>query len=722
MSRRSQRNRRAVNYNEIAADDEGAAEQAAEEQQQEKPADRGRRSRRSRATPQDSEEAQTLQPAIQRGDVQETEQLEEEAVEDEREVEQPQENAAEQPVAEKADSQETASDEMEVKDDAEQSDSDEEWSEEKPRLTDAGAQGREEAIVLSDDEVDDVFALTRPAHAARMKDARRETLSGHKKRPRAAASKKPSTLQPSSASSSSKRPLSQRSPVTVSKDDAILLEDSLDMPPARPPPSTATTPSAATSRPHPTAASSSSSSSRKPHKAVNSKLPFKPRSSSADTTDGPTSSQAANLASMRAILGPALPDTALLRFLVSANYNCERAISNILDSPQLLTTSHAATLSTSHKNRDEPVQPTAQQPTVSKKRSRDTSDVEEEENAEDEDEDDKRWFDKSTVKQPAADNEERKESEKEADKEEEQQAPILWDRKLLVVLRVEASCTTEGTRIVSLDESITFRDQSRDTYHQRMLRTQLQQQSQQPRNRKNTKQLRKDLRAERKKEHRILRFVPSAHLNALEIGTLPRAVSDVLVPLFDRRLIDLSAVVTAPCPVKFDLLSTIPLLLSVYALPALFQLKREVRVETKGFLGKVVSTAADQQLNPVDTFLALLSSFHIDPVSSSIRDEGNQQHQRIAYSQLPAICASLSLAHTLLWFVCVAMQRSNWTPLRPSTSRLSRHQRQPPRPTTTLQQRPCTKKSWKQPTNSPMPCTNTKQHRRRRQRRTTKKQ
>ena len=327
---------------------------------------------------------------------------------------------------------------------------------------------------------------------------------------------------------------------------------------------------------------------------------------------------------MRAILGPALPDSTLLRFLVSANYNCERAISNILDSPQLLTQSRAAAAppSNSHSHREEQVQAASQPPTNGKKRSREASDEEVEDEG-DEDEDDRRWSDRPAAKQPTGESEERRESEKVVEAEGEEQAPVPWDRKLLVVLRVEASCTTEGTRVVSLDEAITFRDQSRDTYHQRMLRTQLQQQAQQPRNRKHSKQLRKDLRAERKMEHRILRFVPSAHLNALEIGTLPRAVSDVLVPLFDRQLIDLSAVVTAPCPVKFDLLSTIPLLLSVYALPAVFRLKREVKVETKGFLGKVVSTAADQQLNPVDTFLALLNSFHIDPVSSSIREEGN---------------------------------------------------------------------------------------------------
>ena len=638
MSRRSQRNRRTVDYSETAADEQEDTQQPVEEQPQtEKSRGRGRR---GRAAPQPSEDSQFLQPATQRGQVQADEQqvaedeegseqhgdaMETQSVHPPAESQQQEEaatasNTQADAVAEKRsvehalDSQETQSDEM--KDDEEQSDSDEEWSEEKPRQS--VAEGRSEAIVLSDDEVDNVFALTRPAHAARLRGARKEASSGNMKKPRAAAaSKKSSTLlPPASVSSSSKGAPSQRAPVTVSKDDAILLEDSLDGPPARPRTPSAAISSTTTPRPHSTAAPVSTS--RKSHKPVNSRLPFKPRFT--DGNDGHTPSQAANLASMRAILGPALPDSTLLRFLVSANYNCERAISNILDTPQLINHSRTTVMTDDRNGRSEPAQLTTQQhqqPATSKKRSRESSDVDSEDN---DGEDDKRWFDRPTVKQPTAEHEERKENEKEA--EEEEQAPVPWDRKLLVVLRVEASCTTEGTRVVSLDESITFRDQSRDTYHQRMLRTQLQQQSQQPRNRKQTKQLRKDLRAERKKEHRILRFVPSAHLNALEIGTLPRAVSDVLVPLFDRRLIDLSAVVTAPCPVKFDLLSTIPLLLSVYAVPALFRLKREVRVETKGFLGKVVSTAADQQLNPVDTFLALLSSFHIEPVSSSIREEG----------------------------------------------------------------------------------------------------
>ena len=678
-----------MNYDENAARDEDDTQQpASEHQQQQYEVQQKKRSRgrRGRAASQDSREDSTvLKPARQRGEVEveeEHEQPAENGAENAQHAETAtsqsaelpaqgaqeelgqqleeadgdadvEEEAVEQAVEGTVDSQETQSDEM--KDAAEQSDSDEEWSEQKPvqqqpavNKRSAEAEGRDEAIVLSDDEVDDVFALTRPARAARMRTARKEAASGSRKRPRAAANKKqPSALLKSSAASSSKKgTVGRRSPVTVSRDDAILLEDSLDAPPARPP-AHARAPSVPTARPSSTVVSSSS---RKPHRAGNSKLPFKPRSS--DATDGSTSSQAANLASMRAILGPSLPDSTLLRFLISANYNGERAISNILDSPQLLNQPHAATAAaaplTKHADRDEQPHAAAQHTANGKKRSRERSDGDEEDNdeeVEEDDDDDKRWSDKPSTKQPTGDKEERRESEKEADKREEP-APVPWDRKLLVVLRVDASCTTEGTRIVSPDESVTFRDQSRDTYHQRMLRAQLQQQAQQPRNRKHTKQLRKDLRAERKKEHRILRFVPSANLNALEIGTLPRAVSDVLVPLFDRRLIDLSAVVTSPCPVKFDLLSSIPLLLSVYALPALFQLKREVRVESKGFLGKVVSTAADQQLNPVDTFLALLNSFHIDPVSSSIREEGDQQlHHILPFS----ICVrAITGSHLLL--------------------------------------------------------------------------
>ena len=667
MSRRSERNRRAVNYADTADGDEQNTELPdLQEEAVQQPGTQGRRGRRGRAATQRSDDVQTLQPATQRGDSEEerlaldtvnsaepAEAVETEsqhAMQTEAGTE-PQQHAAAQQVGDSVEealnSEETQSDE--VKDDAEQSDSDEEWSEERPRqsaVAAAAADERDEAIVLSDDEVDNVFSLTRPAHAARMRDARREASSGHRKKPRAAhgANKKPSTLlQPPSIPPPSKGALSQRSPVTVSKDEAILLEDSLDAPPTRPSTSTAATSTTAATRP--ASAALPTTSSRKPFKSVNSKLPFKPRSS--EPTDGPPSSQATNLASMRAILGPALPDSTLLRFLVSANYNCERAISNVLDSPQLLTQAHAAASLKEHHNRAEPSQP---QLTNGTKRSRETSDGDKEDDVDDDvDDDDKRWSETLTAKQPTGDNEERMDSEKEAEKEEEL-PPVPWDRKLLVVLRVEASCTTEGTRVVSLDESVTFRDQSRDTYHQRMIRTQLQQQSQQTRHRKHTKQLRKDLRAERRKEHRILRFVPSAHLNALEIGTLPRAVSDMLVPLFDRRLIDLSAVVTSPCPLKFDLLSSIPLLLSVYALPAVFQLKREVRVETKGFLGKVVSTAADQQLNPVDTFLALLSSFHIEPVSSSIREEGTQLRH---IPLMPSNRASAAVVCSRIAVVCV---------------------------------------------------------------------
>ena len=669
-----------MNYTETVADDQADTEQVVVEQQQH---ERGRgRGKRAAVASQPSDDSDVLQPATQRGDFKERAQLgtdEEVGAQQADAMKQRQDETevaadALDDVPERSVEEAVDSPQSDEKEEAEQSDSDDEWSEEKPKRSAAAADGRQ-TIVLSDDDVDDVFALTRPAHAARLKDARKETSNSNKRKRKALASKKSSTLLPhSSASSSAKSPPSQRSPVTVSKVEAILLEDSLDAPPARPSASAPAPSSTAPTRP---STVTSLTASRKAHKPLNSKLPFKPRSS--DSTDGPPSSQAANIASMRAILGPALPDSTLLRFLVSANYNCERAISNILDSPQLLTQSHATVPASHHNGTHEQRQPMTQpqqhEQSTNKKRNREASDGDED--VDEDDEDEQRWSDKSAVKQPTADNEERRESEKEVEKEEGP-APVPWDRKLLVVLRVEAGCTTEGTRIVSLDESVTFRDQSRDTYHQRMIRTQLQQQqSQQARNRKQTKQLRKDLRAERRKEHRILRFVPSAHQNALEIGTLPRAVSDVLVPLFDRRLIDLSAVVTAPCPAKFDLLSTIPLLLSVYALPALFRLKREVRVETKGFLGRVVSTAADQQLNPVDTFLSLLSAFHIEPVSSSIREEGNHsspprhidaEHQSslVPCSRFaPVLCgclvhrgeAGLCTAHRLLCCRHIRVQR-----------------------------------------------------------------
>ena len=669
MSRRSARSRKSVNYIEAAADDDDAAAPPQSDEQQESQPDsttRRGRGRRGKAAVQHSDDSQTAQPATQRGEAEQP--AAEEAVGAEvapavearpphellsdSEQQQPEDEAAEasadsQVAGEAVDSQETQSDD--VKDDAEKSDSDEEWNEKPPKQSAEAADGRD-AIVLSDDEVDSAFDLPKPTPAARMKAAQREALSGSKRKPRAAAAKKSSKLLRSVPATSS---ASQRSAVTVSRDDAITLEDSLDAAPTRPAISAAAPPSTAASRP--AFATPSSTSTRKPNRTVNGKLPFEPQSSS--NSHPPKSSQAANLASMRVILGTALPDSTLLRFLLSANYNCERAISNLLDSPQLLNATFTPAPPTAAApfntlNNSQQQQQTTPQPVLNgKKRSRRASDddaeyeEEEAERAEEvEDEDEQRWSDKLTAGQPTEESEERRESEKEmekADEEEETQAVITWDRKLLVVLRVEASCTTEGTKVVILDEAVTFRDQSRDTYHQRMLRSQLQQQAQ-SRNRKQTKQLRKDLRAEKKKEHRILRFVPSAHLNALEIGTLPRAVSDVLVPLFDRQLIDISAVVTAPCPLKFDLLSRIPLLLSVYALPALFRLKREVRVETKGFLGKVVSTAADQQLNPVDTFLALLNSFHIKPVSSSIREEGTEPSQ----TTLRSSCNSLHLDHS----------------------------------------------------------------------------
>ena len=66
MSRRSQRNRRAVNYSEAAGDDEDATTQSPEEQLQQQQ-DKGRgRGRRGRADSQQNDDSQQLQPATQR--------------------------------------------------------------------------------------------------------------------------------------------------------------------------------------------------------------------------------------------------------------------------------------------------------------------------------------------------------------------------------------------------------------------------------------------------------------------------------------------------------------------------------------------------------------------------------------------------------------------------------------------------------------------------------
>ena len=489
----------------------------------------------------------------------------------------------------------------------------------------------------------------------------------------------------------------QRAPVTVSKDEAIVLEDSLEARPTlRPAWSSTQQSSAATSASAPPAAASPavvfSIPKMTPRAAQQPPAPFrhKPptpqptlsfRSPAASSSSSLPPSQSANLAAMRAVLGPSLADSVLLQHLLAANYNCERALSNILDS------------------RNAAPQPQHAQPSSSSAAAHHShTDLAATPLMEEEDEYEQEAEAAQQQRADAAAQEERKEEEE----------VIEWERKLLVVLRVGASCTTEGRGIVSLGDSVTFRDQLRDTYHLRQLRAQHQQQMQ-SRGRRNVKQLRRELRSERKREHRILRFVPSATPQALEIGTLPRSVSDVLVPLFDRKLIDISAVVSAPCPVQFDLLSTIPLLLSVYALPALFRIKREAAVEVKGFLGRVVDKAAEHELNPVDTFLALLSAAHIEPVNSSIREEGRSSSDSTATRQplrqagRPARLTAVSVS-----LLCVLLQSGSWIQVPASTSRpCSAARRRRPRPAQRLLLPLCMRRSWrpalKPPTLPPSP-------------------
>ena len=508
----------------------------------------------------------------------------------------------------------------------EEGEEDAEWKEEEEARRGRGAGAKEqpvrdEPIVVDDDEeVNQAFSLPALSQPPPTHRKQRGMLGGTQKKSKlqpAAKSSRTTLLhlaEPPSAPIPPPRPPStarkpERLPVTVSKEEAILLEDSLDSLPrsrAQPPPAS----SATTSRP---SFSFTLPQSQK-RKAASAATHSSSHSSSPAASSASFTTQSEALAAMRAVLGPGLPDSLLHSHLIAANYNCERALADILDSPRsqslLLNTSSSSRSSSSPSASAFPVSSDSAQPSSDAESADSPSreeDTQHEDDDVDEDEDDALPLSSrarpSTVGRDGDD--------------EGEMTPIPWSRKLLVVLRVEAGCTTDGVRVVCEGDSITFRDQTRDTYHLRQLKQQQMQGS-----RRHAKALRKELRVERRKEHRILRFVPTSQLNALEIGTLHRSVSDVLVPLFDRKLIDLTAVVASPCPVHFDLLSSIPLMLSVWALPALFSLKREVHVERKGFMGRVVADAADVELNPVDTFLNFLRACHIEPTASSMKEEG----------------------------------------------------------------------------------------------------
>ena len=547
---------------------------------------------------------------------------------------------------------------------------DEEWKEggHEGRKRGRPKKPRDDAIVVDDDEaVDQLFSLpssTQPPLSHSLTHShRRGALGGSlkkKKKPPtrpfnsslldSSTAPSPPTSDPSppptSKPTASSRK-SERAVVTVSKADAILLEDSLEGFPSSAKPSSA----------FPHAPSSSSLPSARPtfsflppphkRKAPSSSFSssFPPPSTSAVSSSSSPSlsfpSQSASLAAMRQVLGPGYTDSLLQHFLIAANYNCERAISNILDSPSAVAqlkseggSQHSPSSSSSppppppqRSHTEPPLKDSSRTPPSSPDSPHGDAKAQDEEEATED------FFEEFARKA------------RERAKSERAESSIQWSRKLLLVLRVDAGCTTDGERVVSEGESITFRDQTRDTYLLRQLRQQKLQGS-----RKGAKALRREIRAERKKEHRILRFVPSSHLNALEIGTLPRNVSDVLVPLFDRRLIDLTAVVASPCPVRFDLLSTIPLLLSVWVLPAVFEVKREVHVERKGFMGRVAADAADADLNPLDTFLALLTALHIQPIASSMKEEGHQHS--LPPLNLPT---PLLLPNPLVWLTVVVV-------------------------------------------------------------------
>ena len=548
---------------------------------------------------------------------------------------------------------------------AEDDEADEEWKEGEEEAPRRGGQGakeqppRDDLIVVDDDEeVNQLFSLPAPSLSLTHRKQQRGMLGGaqrKRKQPPARASKpnlldaaKPLSAPPPPPPPSTSQRV-ERLPVTVSKAEAILLEDSLESLPS-------------SSRPRPLPSSSPSTASRPPfsftlpqtHKRKAPAAAAPPAHHSA-ASSASFATQSDALAAMRAVLGPTLPDSTLHQFLVAANYNCERALANILDSPSLPSLLHNGNSSSFSSPSSSSASASASAAPLSADSATSPGDAEREKEplagAESTTQDLNDDLDEDHPDPPST----RPRSsgvattEQDSDAEADAAPIICWSRKLLVVLRVEAGCTTEGLRVVSEGDSITFRDQTRDTYHLRQLRQQQMQGS-----RRHAKSLRREIRVERKKEHRILRFVPTSQINALEIGTLRRSVSDVLVPLFDRKLIDLTAVVASPCPIHFDLLTSIPLLLSVWALPALFTLKREVHVERKGFMGRVVADAADGQLNPVDTFLHLLDAFRIEPTASSMKEEGRWCSPLPSTPSTLALCLPLTAVFRCLPVCCRA--------------------------------------------------------------------
>jgi len=231
--------------------------------------------------------------------------------------------------------------------------------------------------------------------------------------------------------------------------------------------------------------------------------------------------------------------------------------------------------------------------------------------------------------------------------------PISWSRKLLLILNVSAMALSSGKGILNAGDALEFRREPFDmegwVEEQKHAAEEKQAADAAAANERamqaasNTsgagaaKKKPPISRAKsktntmaslaKKRAPRVLRFSKrGSSANSLELGSVPRLLSDVLAPLYDAGFVELESEVLYAPPVlsPFD---TVSISLSVFVLPALFLFRPPPMVDDapspseNPFFRKIYAKkkldSASATWNPIQAFVRLLKECDVQPRESA---------------------------------------------------------------------------------------------------------